>query len=380
MSKPVYINRIAGFLPGDPVNNEEMENYLGYVGGNFRSKSRAIVLRNNKITRRYYAIDKSGKSTYNNAQLTAEAIRRLESEDFKLSDIQLLTCGTTSPDQLLPSHASMVHGELQSTPHEAISFSGSCCSGMNALKYAFMSIATGTSENAVTTGSEKLSHWMQAGNFKEEAEKLRELEAQPFLAFEKDFLRWMLSDGAAATLLSDKPNSQGVSLRIEWIEICSFANEMETCMYIGAEKQDTGSLKGWSEFEQKEWLHKSLFSLSQDTRLLESNIARLGTKWMVGILKKHQLSMDTIDYYVPHISSEFFRSKVDDEMKKFGIAVPQEKWFTNLTQIGNIGSASIFLALEELFNSGRLKKGEKIMLSVPESARFAYATSLLTVC
>lgn len=380
MNKPVYINRIAGFLPGDPVSNDEMEQYLGFVGGNFRSKSKAIVLRNNKITTRYYAIDKNGNSTHSNVQLTAEAIRKLQSDDFKISDIQLLTCGTTSPDQILPSHASMVHGELNSHPHEAISFSGSCCSGMNALKYAFMSITTGASNNAVTTGSEKLSHWMKAGNFKEEAEKLKTLEAQPYLAFEKDFLRWMLSDGAAAALLTDQPNKNGISLKLEWIEICSFANELETCMYFGGEKQVDGSLKGWAAFEQKVWLEKSIFSLRQDTRLLEANIARLGTKRLAESLEKHRVSIDAIDWYLPHISSEFFRSKVDDEMKKNNIQLPQDKWFINLTRIGNIGSASIFLALEELFNSGRLKKGERIILSVPESARFSYATALLTVC
>src|SRR4030095_3119265 len=314
MNKPVYINRIAGFLPGDPVSNDEMEQYLGFVGGNFRSKSKSIVLRNNKITNRHYAIDKSGISTHSNSQLTAEAIRRLESDDFKITDIQLLTCGTTSPDQLLPSHASMVHGELGNNPHEAISFSGSCCSGINALKYAFMSIASGNSTNAVTTGSEKLSHWMKAGNFKEEAEKLKKLEAQPYLSFDKDFLRWMLSDGAAAALLSDTPNKSGISLKVEWIDICSFANELETCMYFGGEKKENGDLIGWADFEQKDWLEKSLFSLRQDTRLLESNIARLGTKKLAESLAKHGVGIETIDWYLPHISSEFFRAKVDDEM------------------------------------------------------------------
>lgn len=380
MNKPVYINRIAGFLPGDPVSNDEMEQYLGFVGGNFRSKSKAIVLRNNKITTRYYAIDKNGNSTYSNAELTAEAIRRLQSADFKLTDIQLLTCGTTSPDQLLPSHASMVHGELKSYPHEAISFSGSCCSGMNALKYAFMSIALGSSTNAVTTGSEKLSQWMLAGNFREEAEKLKSLEAQPFLAFEKDFLRWMLSDGAAAVLLTDKPNTSEISLRLDWIEICSFANELETCMYIGGAKEEGGSLTGWAVMDQNDWLGKSIFSLRQDTRLLEANIAKMGTKKFSEILDRRQVSIDSIDWYLPHISSEFFRSKVDDEMKKYNLAISQEKWFTNLSRIGNIGAASIFLAIEELMKSGRLKKDERILLSVPESARFSYATALLTVC
>jgi 3-oxoacyl-[acyl-carrier-protein] synthase-3 len=35
--------------------------------------------------------------------------------------------------------------------------------------------------------------------------------------------------------------------------------------------------------------------------------------------------------------------------------------------------------VDELFNSGRLKKGERILLLVPESARFSYMYAMLTV-
>ena len=60
--------------------------------------------------------------------------------------------------------------------------------------------------------------------------------------------------------------------------------------------------------------------------------------------------------------------------------MPKEKWFTNLSDVGNIGAGSIYIMLEELFNSGELKKGQKLLLMVPESARFSYAWVLLTVC
>ncbi|MBM3436772.1 MAG: hypothetical protein FJY07_11210, partial [Bacteroidetes bacterium] len=102
MSRSVYITRLAKFLPNDPVTNDEMENYLGRVNGQ-PSKARPLVLRNNLITTRYYALDKNGNSTHTNAQMTAEAIRRLTDERFGVNDIELLSCGTTSPDQLLPS-------------------------------------------------------------------------------------------------------------------------------------------------------------------------------------------------------------------------------------------------------------------------------------
>ncbi|MCB0423441.1 MAG: hypothetical protein KDD13_02305, partial [Mangrovimonas sp.] len=92
------------------------------------------------------------------------------------------------------------------------------------------------------------------------------------------------------------------------------------------------------------------------------------------------LSVDEIDYYLPHISSYYFKNSLYEEMKQQGVEIPWEKWFLNLTKVGNVGAGSIYIMLEELVNSGKLKKGDKIMLSVPESARFSYAYALLTVC
>ncbi|MCB0423684.1 MAG: hypothetical protein KDD13_03550, partial [Mangrovimonas sp.] len=110
--KDVYITRVAKFLPNEPVSNDEMEEKLGVING-AESKARRIVLRNNQITTRYYAIDQDGNVTHNNAQLAKEAISLLCDDSFKSEHIELISCGTSSPDQILPSHAAMVHGFLQ---------------------------------------------------------------------------------------------------------------------------------------------------------------------------------------------------------------------------------------------------------------------------
>ncbi|MGE0637083.1 MAG: beta-ketoacyl-ACP synthase III [Bacteroidia bacterium] len=377
MSKEVYITRLAKFLPNSPVSNDEMEGILGMIDGK-PSRGRRIVLRNNGIKTRYYALDKNGNITHNNAGLTAEAVKGLFSKDFSAADMQLLACGTTSPDQLLPSHGSMVHGELACPVTEVVSFSGACCAGMHAMKYAYMSVLAG-GNNAVCAGSEQTSSWMLARNFEEETRSHRELDELPVLAFEKDFLRWMLSDGAGAALLQNAPSPNGISFKIEWMDLFSFAGELETCMYAGADKIESGKLKGWKEYEEHEWLEKSIFSLKQDVKMLDKYIVTIGVKKLAETLNKHNIGSSEIDFVLPHISSEFFRKKMMDEMAASGIPFPEEKWFTNLVQVGNIGAASIFLMLEELHKSDKLKKGQKILLLVPESARFSYAFSLLTV-
>src|SRR5690606_29581394 len=86
----VYINAIAKFLPNDPVPNERMEQVLGVVNG-LPSRARSIVLRNNRITSRYYAIGSDGQPTHNNAELTVQAINQLmEQSDADKREIDVL--------------------------------------------------------------------------------------------------------------------------------------------------------------------------------------------------------------------------------------------------------------------------------------------------
>ena len=385
----VYITKAAKFFPNEPVSNDEMESILGMVDGK-PSKARRIVLRSNGIKQRYYALDKNGNVTHTNAQMAANAVRGLfgnsngqgqaNEKPLSIDDIDLLCCGTSSPEQILPSHASMVHGELGGSKNtEVVSFAGSCCTGVDALKYAYMAVKLGLSKNAAVAASERTSPWMRASYFQKESEQLALLESQPMLAFEKEFLRWMLSDGALALLLQEKPNGNGLSLRIDWIDITSFANTKETCMYAGGEKDADGHLKGWASFPGQEWLTRSLFALKQDTRMLSENIVTLGINFLLQLADKHHFTPDDVNWFLPHLSSMFFKDKILNESKERGFYIPEEKWFINLPKVGNIGSASAFAMTEELMYSGRLKPGQKILLMVPESARFSYCYCMLTV-
>lgn len=376
----VYINRTSHYFPNEPVSNDEMEQYLGYID-NKPSKSKKIVLRNNGITNRYYALNKEHKSTHTNAQMTAEAVRALfDKNPDELTQVELLSCGTSSPDQMMPSHGVMTHGWIPEIGGiEVVSPAGVCCAGMHALKFAYLAIKSGELHKAVATGSERFSGLLVSEVFEEEAQKLKEMEENPYIAFQKDFLRWMLSDGASAFLMTDKPNEEGLSLRVEWIEGVSYANEMDTCMYMGGEKQADGSLKGFMDYTPEEIMNKSIFSVKQDISLLSDNIVPLGGKKIKEIFERKGLGVNDIDYFLPHISSNFFKSKIYDMIEIYGGGIPYEKWFINLYTVGNVGAASIYLMIDELFKSGRLKKGEKILCLVPESARFSYMYAMLTV-
>ena len=378
-----FITDIAGFLPNDPVDNEHIEAVLGMVAGK-PSRSKKIVLRNNKITSRYYAIDPAtGKYTHSNAQLAAEAVRALMVKSG--SSLEALTClcvGTSSADLNIPSHGSMVHGELQSPPCEIHSAHGVCTASMSALKHAALSVSMGHHSSAVSVASELPSRFMRGKNFGPEIDaKIESLEQKPELAFEKDFLRWMLSDGAGALMVQSQPKSDGLSLAIDWIDYLSYAGQMPVCMYSGGNKQEDGSMKEWASYDDPmDIIKKSVNAIKQDARILNEQILPVTVGMGLGAsIKKHNLKVDEIDWFLPHYSSDYFRTRVDAEMEKTGFKIPENRWFTNLYRVGNVGSASMFLIMNELVDSGKLKKGDRLLCYIPESARFSVSYMHLTV-
>lgn len=377
----VYIINTSSFFPNDPVSNDEMEDYLGYIN-NAPSRSRAIVLRNNGIKRRFYALTKKGESTHTNAQMTALAVKALfKNNQEKIKSIELLSTGTSTPDQMMPSHAAMVHGWLPETnPIEVVSPSGVCCAGMHAFKYAYLATKAGDVQQSVATGSERFSVSLVSDNFEDEAKRLKALVDDPYIGFEKEFLRWMLSDGAAAFHISNKKNETGISLKVEWMEGFSYANELEACMYQGSEKLKDGTLKGYQDYNPEELMSQSILSIKQDVKLLSKNIVLYGGYGVSASLKKHGVKSEEIDYFLPHMSSEFFKDKIYQQLIANETGIMYDKWFVNLSQVGNVGAASVYFMVDELFHSGKLKKADKIFLLVPESARFSYMYCLLTVC
>ena len=378
MISDVYITRTAAFLPFAPVGNDDMEALLGMVGER-PSRARPLVLRSNGITSRHYAIDPAtGLTAMSNAQLTATAVRALGDAD----GIDVLATGTSTPDQLLPNHAVMVHGELAWPRLEAVACAGICLSGIAALKHAWLSIATGSARKAVACASELVSPMMRGHRFEAEVQhKVQAMAQRPEIAFEKDFLRWMLSDGSAAMLLQNTPG-EGLSLRIDWISLSSAAHELKTCMYAGADVDpDTDVLQGWLNFTPEQLQERSVFAIKQDVKLLNANIVRATlAEPLQALMAQRGLKADDIDWFLPHISSMYFYEPVMQALEHIGLPIPRERWFTNLTRKGNTGSAAPYIMLDELFQSGRIQRGQKILMFIPESGRFSSGFVFMEAC
>jgi 3-oxoacyl-[acyl-carrier-protein] synthase III len=367
-----YITSMGRFLPGEPIDNESMEAYLGKINGK-PSRARRRVLKQNGIEARYYAIDREQRTLISNAEMAARAVRcAIERGGHDLATVDFLAAATSQGDHPLPGFASMVHAELGSPACEIATLHGVCASGVMALKTAMLHVGSGK-RMAVACASELASRLFKSSRF-EAQEHVR----RGSLGFDVEFLRWMLSDGAGAAVLQRAPDVPGLCFEVDWIELKSYANLHGPCMYVGPENNG-GRIASWLDYPSYHAAADAgAINLRQDMRMLGEVVAQ-SVQGAVELVQRGQLNPGRIDWLVVHYSSQVFIEEAYQSACRSGFEIPRERWFTNLRSTGNVGSASIFVLLEELLYSGRLEPGQKIFCIVPESGRFLFGYLLLTV-
>jgi 3-oxoacyl-[acyl-carrier-protein] synthase-3 len=370
----VYITGTGKFLPGNPVSNDEMELYLGKIHG-VPSRLRAPVLRMNGIKSRHYSIKPDGNALYTNAKMAALSIEQaLQQAKITNQALDYLATSTTQGDLLVPGHASCVHAELKSPPLEIASFQSVCASSVMALKSAYLNVKAKEANVAAVSGSEFASSWFRAGKY----EDYLTIEQASKPPLETEFLRWTLSDGAGSVILTREKNPNSVNLRIDWIELRSYADKFPTCMFAGSDS-NRDEKNYWVLYNNPGAASKGgAVVLKQDFDLLYQ-LFPVWVGYYLEILKKKQIDVQDIDYFLPHYSSKSLGQEMKKLLQRTGSMIPEHKWFNNLTKFGNTGTASIFILIDDFVRNTSLKPGEKILCFVPESGQCMVSLFMLTV-
>lgn len=371
----VFITGWGAILPGDPIPNDRMEDYLGRVGGRPSAMGRR-ALRWNGVKTRHYARDAQGKPTDSNAGLCAKAVNAaLADAGLERRDLSFLAAATTQGDYIVPGHAATVHGELGGEPLEIASFQSVCGSALMAAKSAFLAVASGEHKVATTCAGEVSSRWFQPAFY--EGSSL--VDDKGRLAPEADILRFTLSDGAGAVVMEPRPAPHGLSLKIDFIDLTSLAGAFTPCMWAGAPPKDRSeALATWGFSGPVEAHAAGGIALLQDFDLLKQVIRAWGGVYLEKV-DQGRIVPDQIDWLLCHYSAESLREEIVGLLESTAGMIPREKWFSNLPSVGNVGSASIWVMLDEFMRSGRAKSGQKILCVVPESGRAFVGFMMLEV-
>jgi len=355
-----YITSTGSYLPGEPVNNESLGQYLGSVMGEGRVRRK--ILHANGIQTRHYALDKKQNATHSLYELAAEAVKNCLPPDQNPLNIDYLSGGTTHAPLLAPGLSSLLHDQLSrdgviSHSLEINSNSGICSSGAQAIVNAARAVKSGDARAAVCVGVEQSSVGLKSKAFRTTYDVpaiLRDVRSSKW--FMSVFLRFMLSDGAGAFLLEPKPRQEGLSLKVNWTYSRSFANEAPLCMQIDG----------------------STMILSQNIKILAKYMAPLSRKAVEAALCEHDETLDTYNMILPHMSSYYFEPSVKKILTELSPNREVPYW-TNLRTAGNTGAASIFIMLDEYLKTRPVSSGDRILLFVPESGQFNYVLVSLTV-
>ncbi len=374
MTADAFLIATGAFMPGPPIPNARMEDHIGRVNGRDSALGRR-ALRWNGVETRHYALDDHGVATHDNAGLAAAAVAAaLDDADRPSRDLGFLATATTQGDLIVPGHASQVHAALGAPPLELASFQSVCASSLMALKAAVLNVKAGEARLAAAVGSEFPSRWFRPERY----EGTDLVDAKGRLPVEAEFLRWTLSDGAGAALVAPRPAADRISFRVDWIDLISYADRFETCMWAGAAKADRFDLsKSWSALGPAAAFAAGAIALQQDFELLKP-IIRAWVARYLELVEAGKIDPDAVDHVLCHYSAESLRREIVELLVAAGSMISEEKWFSNLKTKGNTGAAAIFVMLDEFARTRPISPGDRALCVVPESGRAMVGFMMLT--
>lgn len=256
---------------------------------------------------------------------TKAAMAAVEKAGISLEEIGAVVVATTTSDYAFPSMACMVQKALN-LPKEVIAFdiSAACSGFLYGLRVCQGLLLTGSKKYALLIGSEKMS---RVTDFTDRSTCV------------------LFGDGAGAAVLELSDN---LFVHAAWAD---GDNEALMCPGAGCENAHI-KMSGNQVFK---------FAVK---------VIREGIDT---VLEKANLSMDDIDYVVCHQANERIIENVKGKYKG-----SEDKFYVNIGTYANTSAASIPIALEEMYASGKLKPGMKI-ISVGFGAGFTWSSALLTI-
>ena len=311
MTKTIY-SRIAGtgsFLPPDRVTNDDLVARLARDG--IETSDQWIVERTGIHARHFAAADVAC------SDLAVEAARRaLEAADCDVATIDLIIVATSTPDMVFPSAACIVQQKLGMHGCAAFDVQAVCSGFVYALTVADSMIRTGAATKALVIGSEVFSR---------------------ILDFKDRTTCVLFGDGAGAVILqaSDRPGLLASELH---------ADGRHVGLLCVPGTVSGGAVLGDPVLKMD---GPGVFKLA--VNVLE--------KVATSVLAKAGRDASSIDWLIPHQANIRIMQSTARKLK-----VPLEKLIVTVNEHGNTSAASIPLALDEAVRSGRIKRGDTLML------------------
>jgi 3-oxoacyl-[acyl-carrier-protein] synthase III len=272
---------------------------------------------------RYYA-----NSTERASYMGARAVERaLKEANLTLDDIDLLVCASGTMEMPIPYSAALIHKELNpKRPLPAFDINSTCLSFFTALDTVSYLIEASRYRNVVIVSSEISSIGLN----------YNDLESAS-----------LFGDGAAAVVVSKSQDTDTCGIIAS--KMNTYSEGWNHCMIPG----------GGTGYPPQQWIEgdHANFQFHMNGRGVFKLALQVLPDFLKDLLLQGQTRLEEIDVVIPHQAS---LSAMSILQKKLNIK--SEQIINIIEDFGNMIAASIPMAFHQAIKSGKLKRGNRVLL------------------
>jgi len=321
-----YISSVGMYVPDTRVTNEELAKSV--------DTSNEWILERTGIRER--RVVSNGQC---NSDLSVEAIRTcLDKAGVSADEIDLIIVPTVTPDMMFPSTACVIQNKIGATKAWGFDLSGACSGFLYALSAGAQFIENGHCGKVIVVGTDVMSSIVDP------------LDRATCVLF---------GDGAGAVLLEPSPED-GIGV-LDFILRCDGSGGKHLNMPAG------GSLMPAS----RETVDKRLHYVQQDGRSVFKFAVKYMSEVSAQILARNGVDVEELKLFVPHQANLRIINSTAERLK-----LRKDQVAVNIDRYANTTSATIPIGLYEYHESGKLKKGDLVLLA-SFGAGFTWGSVLL---
>ncbi|HEY0457125.1 MAG TPA: beta-ketoacyl-ACP synthase III [Verrucomicrobiae bacterium] len=307
------ITSVGAYVPERVLTNADLEKMVETTDDWITSRT--------GIKERRLATEK--ETTSDMASLAA--LRAMKAANISPEQIDLIIVATITPDMMFPSTACLVQHKIGAKRSAAFDIEAACSGFIYALEIGQQFIMSRTYDTVLVIGAEKLStivDWTDRNTCV------------------------LFGDGAGAAILQHRPDAHGL---------------LTACMGAEGDKAELLCMPGGGSRcpTTAETVNARLHYLRMDGK--ETYKSAVTAMYTAGqeALRRCELDISQIQCIIPHQANRRIIEAVADRL-----GAKPEQLFINLDKFGNTSAASVAIALEEAVRTGRIHRGDLVLLVV----------------